>query len=79
MSYPKIKPCPNCGGECDVYVYDNGTRHVECDHCGYLGPGAGSIRAAIALHHAKMAALQPAPELILNDAGPVGDEGGGGE
>lgn len=39
----KMKSCPNCGNELvAVYCYDNGMKHGECDHCGYLGPGAGS-------------------------------------
>lgn len=58
MTNPKMKPCPQCGSadSLAVFSYDNGTRHVECDNrkCLYLGPGAGSIRAAIKAHNAKM-------------------------
>ena len=50
---PKIQPCPKCGGGDDlaVYAYDNGWRHVECDNCYYLGPGAGNRRQAIKVHN----------------------------
>ena len=53
MSYPKMAQCPNCKSDegLDVYVYDSGTRHVECNTCFYLGPGEGSIRAAIKAHN----------------------------
>ena len=54
MAYPKIKPCPKC--ESDQYIavtrYDNGARHVECDKCFHLGPGAGSALEAIRAHNA---------------------------
>lgn len=57
MTYPKMKPCPECGSDrhLAVFAYDNGWRHVECDSddCRYLGPGEGSIRAAIKAHNAK--------------------------
>lgn len=53
---PKIRPCPQCGNEAvSVYGYDNGTKHVECDCCHYLGPGEGSIRQAIKSHNARAA------------------------
>ncbi len=50
---PRMKDCPNCGTNEDlaVYTYDAGNRHVECNTCFYLGPGANSIRAAIKLHN----------------------------
>lgn len=52
MSYPKKLPCPHCGDvNVVVYSYDNGTRHVECNTCYYLGPGEGSILAAIKSHN----------------------------
>jgi uncharacterized metal-binding protein (TIGR02443 family) len=55
MSYPRKKPCPECGAPGDdlaVYTYENGWRHVECDDCGYLGPGAGNALQAIRSHNA---------------------------
>lgn len=68
MTNPKMKPCPKCGSadHLDVYTYDNGWCHVECDNgfnvradaCHYLGPGEGSIRQAIKSHNASVAALQ---------------------
>lgn len=56
---PKIKPCPHCGADTDVYKYDNGWRHVECDRCFYLGPGEGSIRAAIKSHNERASCAEP--------------------
>lgn len=54
MTYPKIKPCPICDqtDQMDVYTYENGWKHVECDRCFYLGPGEGRIRDAIRSHNA---------------------------
>jgi Zn ribbon nucleic-acid-binding protein len=54
---PKMKPCPKCGTDewLDVYKYDNGWQHVECDKCFYLGPGEGSVRQAIKSHNEKVA------------------------
>lgn len=54
MSHQKLEPCPNCnapGDDLTVYTYDNGWRHVECDGCYYLGPGAGNKRQAIQIHN----------------------------
>lgn len=55
MGYPKIESCPRCNSSesMNVYTYDNGWRHVECDKCFYLGPGEGSIRAAIKSHNTR--------------------------
>jgi uncharacterized metal-binding protein (TIGR02443 family) len=56
MTNPKIKPCPNCqsGDGIAVYTYESGWRHVECVKCNYLGPGEGSIKAAIKSHNLRM-------------------------
>lgn len=53
----KIAPCPNCHNTdyLAVYTYDSGWRHVECDCCGYLGPGEGSKKAAISEHNKRVA------------------------
>ena len=35
MTYPKLKPCPQCG-ELDwleIYTYESGWKFVECDKC----------------------------------------------
>lgn len=67
MSIPKIKPCPQCqnGDYIAVYRYENGWRHVECTKCNYLGPGEGSILAAVIEHNRRA--------LLLRDkAVPVG-------
>lgn len=68
MSYPKMKACPRCGSDkhLAVFSYDSGWRHVECTNrfCGnvpYLGPGEGSILAAIRSHN-KSVAVNPAPK-----------------
>ncbi len=57
MSNPKIRPCPRCQSDehMNVYAYDSGSRHVECDKCFYLGPAEGSVKAAIKSHNAKVA------------------------
>lgn len=57
MAYPKMKPCPNCrtADYLDVYKYDGGWQHVECDKCYYLGPAAGNIRETIKRHNAHVA------------------------
>jgi hypothetical protein len=47
-----MKPCPNCGNPyVELYSYDYGWQHVECDECDYLGPGEGSKLAAIRSHN----------------------------
>jgi len=55
MTYPKIKPCPICDpvDQMDVYSYENGWKHVECDRCFYLGPGEGRILQAIRSHNSR--------------------------
>lgn len=61
MTYPKIRPCPDCGNagdELGIYAYDNGWRHVECDACYYLGPGEGNITQAIWSHNAVISTHQ---------------------
>jgi len=53
MSRPKIKPCPRCASDDQITVmrYESGWRHVECLRCDYIGPGEGSIIAAIKSHN----------------------------
>lgn len=52
---PRMKNCPKCrSGELSVYHYDSGWRHVECSECDYMGPGEGSIRAAIRSHNERV-------------------------
>lgn len=48
MTYPKIRPCPECGSD-NVTVYETEYRwkHVECDDCFHLGPGEGRKGQAI--------------------------------
>ena len=38
----------------EVYTYDSGWWHVECDKCFYFGPGEGNVRAAIKAHNDKI-------------------------
>lgn len=60
MTYPKMKPCPDCGNEDVVaYAYESGWKHVECDECHYLGPGHGRTRDAIKAHNER----EPGPAL----------------
>ena len=51
MTYPKIKPCPECKSETSVHEYDSGWRYVECNKCDYRGPGEGNILRAIRSHN----------------------------
>ena len=55
----KILACPKClkTDKLGVWTYENGGRHVECDRCWYLGPCAGSIKAAIKAHNEARAAV----------------------
>lgn len=54
----RMKPCPNCKTDENlaIYTYESGWRHVECDKCYYLGPGEGSINAAVKSHNEKIVA-----------------------
>lgn len=61
MTYPKLKPCPQCGklDWLEIYTYvsiafspfpqttESGWKFVECDNCYYRGPGEGRILHAI--------------------------------
>lgn len=51
----KMKPCPNCKTAVHLAVYSyeehGNVKHVECDKCYYLGPGKGSINAAVKSHN----------------------------
>lgn len=51
-----MKNCPNCNSTSDlaVYTYENGWRHVECTKCNYLGPGEGSVHAAVKSHNKRV-------------------------
>ena len=62
MSYPKIRPCPLCGSDVNVWTYETatgalGSRRAECENnsCWYMGPCCGSIRTAIKEHNAQAA------------------------
>jgi hypothetical protein len=62
MTYPKIKPCLGCsapGENLGVYKYDSGWSYVECDSCGYFGPGEGRMVDAIRSHNARSLAASP--------------------
>lgn len=64
MSYPKIKPCPNCGNaELDMFGYGEWgppTWHVECVECNYMGPGDNKLMAI--RRHNEHCAAQAQPE-----------------
>lgn len=53
----RIAPCPTCktNKSIGVATYDYGWKHVECDGCGYMGPGEGSRRQAINSHNERCA------------------------
>lgn len=48
MTYPKLKPCPNCGSD-DVaaYEYEIWSKCVECLDCRNRGPIEGRLLDAI--------------------------------
>lgn len=74
MTYPKKLACPKCGEPGDqltTYAYDNGGRHVECDRCFYLGPGEGSILAAIRSHNEHCRAALSGVQDTTKGDGPV--------
>lgn len=57
MTYPKIKPCPECsrsGEDLDIYTYPSGWKYVECVRCNYRGPGEGTFRDAIRSHNKRV-------------------------
>jgi hypothetical protein len=64
---PKMQPCPCCGSaeHLTVYTHSYGWRHVECDNglCQYMGPGEGSVRAAIKAHNEKVAGVAGAGQV----------------
>lgn len=64
MTIPKMAPCRTCktADNLAIYTYDNGWRHVECDRCGYLGPGEGSKIQAVKSHNARAARVTEQPE-----------------
>lgn len=78
MTLPKMKPCLKCGDtDLNIYTYDNGWRHVECDVCLYLGPGAGSKADAVKQHNDRFAATKaaydakpqtPSPSTVTKDS-----------
>jgi Zn ribbon nucleic-acid-binding protein len=67
---PKMQPCPRCGSADHLAVYSYETshaRHVECDKCFYLGPGEGSIRAAIKAHNERALAKAKAADVAAEE------------
>lgn len=60
MTTPKLKPCPDCGGEISVYTYESGWRRAECDghDCGYIAEPAGNRLQAARNHNLRAAYLR---------------------
>ena len=69
MTYPKLKPCPNCGEEPFLFGYEgwNGSIsswRVECDPCSgtpggiYIGSCEGRKLDAIRAHNASATPIQ---------------------
>jgi hypothetical protein len=63
MTYPKLKPCPKCGGEPWLFGYEgwNGqisSWRVECDPCFYIGSCEGRKLDAIREHNRNADALR---------------------
>jgi hypothetical protein len=62
MTYPKMKPCPKCGGETFAFGYEawNGTIsswRVECYDCSYIGSCEGRKLDAIREHNRRVAEM----------------------
>jgi hypothetical protein len=57
MAYPKILPCKCGNADLEIYKYENGWQHVECDECHYMGPGQGSKLWAIRRHNEHIRAV----------------------
>jgi hypothetical protein len=51
MTYPKMKPCPQCGAPVSRYKYESGWVRVECDSCHYIARPEGRAADAIANHN----------------------------
>jgi len=51
MTYPKMKPCPNCKTPVACYTYESGWSRVECDSCHYIGSCKGRKLDAIRVHN----------------------------
>lgn len=63
MSYPKLKPCPKCGQEPELFAYEGwlggiSSWRVECDGCNYIGSCEGRKLDAIREHN-RRAEVQP--------------------
>lgn len=58
MTYPKMKRCPNCGSEVDLWTYESGWSRVECDNpkCDHISSCEGTKLLAIRKHNEKCAA-----------------------
>ena len=56
MTYPRLKPCPDCGAETELYGYEgwNGSIsswRVACDDCHYIGSCERRKLDAIRVHN----------------------------
>lgn len=56
MTRPKMKPCPECGGDVAAWTYESGWRRVECFDCDYIATPAGNLLHAIQHHNANSSA-----------------------
>ena len=61
MTYPKLKPCPECGQEMTLFQYESGWWRAECDPCPetvggiYIGSCEGRKLDAIRAHNSRTA------------------------
>lgn len=54
MTYPKMKPCPECGSDnVGLYTYESGWSRVECDACSHICSCEGTKLLAIRTANAR--------------------------
>lgn len=55
MTYPKMKKCPKCGSEVDLWTYESGWSRVECAGCDHISSCEGTKLLAIRTHNERAA------------------------
>lgn len=56
MTYPKMKNCPKCGAEVDLWTYESGWSRVECSGCDHIGSCESTKLRAIRTHNQRVSA-----------------------
>ncbi len=62
MSLQKLKPCPKCGGQVNVWTYESGWRRAECYSCDYIAKPAENLVRACRNHNERVRAAQEGSE-----------------